>query len=354
MTDAGTRGLERRRATGRARSQAGMAQEAAARGGVAAQHGGACCGSAACTPSARARSAPTWASASARARRPSSSWATSARGTAASAGSPARSPGPLDPERAGAGGRRRRPPGAAARGGHVGHPGRPARRRRRRTTWPPSGPSGRRRPAATIEVLVPDFARRPRRCRRRCWPRGPDVFNHNLETVPRLYPQVRPQAVYERSLAVLRQAAAERRRASSRPGSMVGLGETRRGSARGARATSGAAGVDVVTIGQYLRPSSCHLPVVEYVHPDDVRAVPASGARALGLQVHSAPFVRSSFHAGESFARGEGGGAADSRRAARAADSRYSVPDAELQCADLRGSRANARMDWPSDPRVVM
>ncbi len=139
---------------------------------------------------------------------------------------------------------------------------------------------------------------------------GPDVFNHNLETVPRLYPQVRPQAVYQRSLAVLRQAA-EEGVAVVKTGLMVGLGETPeevRAVLRDARAV----GVNVVTIGQYLRPSSCHLPVVEYVHPQTFAEYGRWGEEA-GLQVHSAPFVRSSFHAGESFAEARRRGAGEPR-----------------------------------------
>ena len=153
-------------------------------------------------------------------------------------------------------------------------------------------------PAATIEVLVPDFGG-VREDVARVLAEAPDVFNHNLETVPRLYSQVRPQAIYTRSLAVLEQAATE---GSSivKTGLMVGLGE-RPEEVRAVLADVRSAGVHVVTIGQYLRPSSCHLPVVEYVHPDRFAEYRESG-EGLGLQVHSAPFVRSSFQAGESFA----------------------------------------------------
>jgi lipoyl synthase len=153
-------------------------------------------------------------------------------------------------------------------------------------------------PAATIEVLVPDFGG-DREHVGRVLAERPDVFNHNLETVPRLYSEVRPQAVYGRSLAVLQQAASEGA-SIVKTGIMVGLGETAEEVHR-VLADARAAGVDVVTIGQYLRPSSCHLPVVEYVHPDVFAGYGAWGEE-LGLQVHSAPFVRSSFHAGESFA----------------------------------------------------
>jgi lipoic acid synthetase len=164
-------------------------------------------------------------------------------------------------------------------------------------------------PDATVEVLVPDFGGSTADVSR-VLAEAPDVFNHNLETVPRLYPIVRPQAIYERSLGVLRQAAREGGFVV-KTGLMVGLGETGEevtAVLRDARA----AGADVVTIGQYLRPSSCHLPVVEYVPPDTFEMYRDVG-EDLGLQVHSAPFVRSSFHAGESLTEAKRRGSASPR-----------------------------------------
>jgi lipoic acid synthetase len=152
-------------------------------------------------------------------------------------------------------------------------------------------------PQATIEVLVPDFGGQ-RADIAEVLAEAPDVFNHNLETVPRLYPIVRPQAGYERSLAVLGQAA-EEGSCIVKSGLMVGLGETPE-EVRAVLADARAEGVDVVTLGQYLRPASRHLPVVEYVHPERFETYRVWGEE-LGLQVHSAPFVRSSFQAGESF-----------------------------------------------------
>lgn len=152
-----------------------------------------------------------------------------------------------------------------------------------------------RRPRATVEVLVPDFG-------------GdlgavdlvlrevPEVFNHNLETVPRLYPRVRPQAVYQRSLLVLRHAA-DQGRSVVKTGCMVGLGE-RADEVRGLLGDARASGVDVVTIGQYLRPSREHLPVVEYVPPAVFETYRTHGEQ-LGLRVEAAPFVRSSYRAEE-------------------------------------------------------
>jgi lipoyl synthase len=153
-------------------------------------------------------------------------------------------------------------------------------------------------PQATVEVLVPDFGGKVDEVAR-VLAETPDVFNHNLETVPRLYPVVRPQASYVRSLAVLRQAAVEGS-GVVKTGLMVGLGETP-DEVKAVLGDARAAGVQVVTIGQYLRPSSCHLAVAEYVHPETFETYREWG-EGLGLQVHAAPFVRSSFHAGESFA----------------------------------------------------
>jgi lipoic acid synthetase len=126
----------------------------------------------------------------------------------------------------------------------------------------------------------------------------PDVFNHNVETVPRLYPEVRPQAGYARSLAVLACARTVAPATPTKSGLMVGLGETPE-EVEAVLADLREAGVDIVTIGQYLRPSAAHLPVAEYVAPDLFERYAAS-ARALGFAgVASAPFVRSSYHAGE-------------------------------------------------------
>jgi lipoic acid synthetase len=156
-----------------------------------------------------------------------------------------------------------------------------------------------RLPEATIEVLVPDFAGR--------WESAelvlsekPDVFNHNVETVPRLYQTVRPQAEYGRSLALLRRAAS-RGSGLVKTGCMVGLGETE-GEVQILLEQVAETGVAMVTIGQYLRPSVHNLPVAEYVNPSVFERYREWG-EALGLQVQAGPFVRSSFQAGESFAQ---------------------------------------------------
>lgn len=157
----------------------------------------------------------------------------------------------------------------------------------------------RRLPAATVEVLIPDLAGDPAALDV-VLAAAPDVFNHNVETVPRLYPQVRPQADYRRSLDVLAYAA---RRGSSvvKTGIMVGLGE-RDDEVRSFLREALTAGVTAVTIGQYLRPSREHLAVVEYVPPAVFEEYRRFG-EALGLVVEAAPFVRSSYRAEEGLRR---------------------------------------------------
>jgi lipoic acid synthetase len=156
-----------------------------------------------------------------------------------------------------------------------------------------------RAPEATLEVLVPDFLGRSDDLDL-VLAEKPEVFNHNVETVPRLYATVRPEAGYARSLAVLRHAA-ELGTSLVKTGWMVGLGEGEE-EVQALFEDVASAGVDVVTIGQYLRPSKEHAQVAEYVRPEVFDRYRVWG-EALGLQVHAAPFVRSSFQAGESFAR---------------------------------------------------
>lgn len=143
-----------------------------------------------------------------------------------------------------------------------------------------------------IEVLVPDFGGNPEHVATVIAAR-PDVWGHNLETVPRLYETVRPQADYERSLAVLRQGAGAGLVAKT--SIMVGLGETLdeiRAVMRDARD----AGCRIVYIGQYLQPTRAHHPVTRYVEPQEFDAM-ADEARQLGFDcVVSAPLVRSSYH----------------------------------------------------------
>lgn len=154
-------------------------------------------------------------------------------------------------------------------------------------------------PGVTVEVLVPDFGGDTASVDL-VLAEAPEVFNHNVETVPRLYPAVRPEAIYERSLAVLRRAV-ERGESIVKTGCMVGLGEKPE-EVHALLDEVAAIGVRLVTIGQYLRPSKHQLPVVEYVAPEVFDRYAWYG-EVLGLQMQAAPFVRSSFHAGESFAQ---------------------------------------------------
>ena len=156
-----------------------------------------------------------------------------------------------------------------------------------------------RSPGVTVEVLVPDF-RGDTVALDLVIAEAPEVFNHNIETVPRLYPLVRPAAVYERSLAVLERVA-QRGQSLVKTGWMLGLGETAE-EVHALLDQVAASGVELVTIGQYLRPSKHQLPVIEYVPPEVFDSYRLYG-EALGLGVQSAPFVRSSFHAGETYAQ---------------------------------------------------
>ena len=157
----------------------------------------------------------------------------------------------------------------------------------------------RRVPEATVEVLVPDFGGRHEDLEL-VLAEAPEVFNHNIETVPRLYPHVRPQARYERSLDVLRYAV-RHGTGVVKTGWMVGLGETEEEVHTLLEDVAGV-GVDIVTIGQYLRPSRQHVRVIDYVRPEAFERYRERG-ETLGLLVQSGPFVRSSFHAGESFSQ---------------------------------------------------
>ncbi len=154
-------------------------------------------------------------------------------------------------------------------------------------------------PQMVVEVLTPDFGG-DETALRKVMEVGPHIFNHNLETVPRLYPRVRPQAVYERSLDVLRKARAIRPDAYTKSGIMVGLGETEDEVVSVMRDLRGV-GCGLLTIGQYLRPSKENLPVAEYVSPEKFEKYADAGKRMGFLSVASAPFVRSSYNAEEVF-----------------------------------------------------
>ncbi len=131
---------------------------------------------------------------------------------------------------------------------------------------------------------------------------GPDVLNHNVETVPRLYATVRPQADYQRSLTLLKRVAHYPAGIPAKSGLMLGLGETR-AEVEATLADIHATGCRILTLGQYLQPTKDHLPVDRYVPPEEFDELGAL-ARELGFaQVASGPFVRSSYHASEVYER---------------------------------------------------
>ncbi len=154
-------------------------------------------------------------------------------------------------------------------------------------------------PATTIEILTPDFKNKPSALAV-ILQSPPDVFNHNLETIPRLYPTIRPGARYFLSLQLLADAKRNNAHIFTKSGLMVGLGESKEEIAQ-VMDDARAAGVDFLTIGQYLAPSKKHAPVVKYYHPDEFEQL-AVLARAKGfLLVSSSPLTRSSHHADADF-----------------------------------------------------
>lgn len=157
-------------------------------------------------------------------------------------------------------------------------------------------------PGCRVEVLVPDF-QGSREAMRTVMDAEPDVLNHNIETVPRLYREVRFGARYERSLEMLEYAAALRPDIPTKSGLMAGLGETDE-EVLAVLADLRRHKVRIVTIGQYLRPTLQHLPVLRYVTPGQFEEY-RRAALALGFEhVESGPFVRSSYHAADAVAKG--------------------------------------------------
>ncbi|MHC4875074.1 MAG: lipoyl synthase [Planctomycetota bacterium] len=155
----------------------------------------------------------------------------------------------------------------------------------------------RERTGAQVEVLTPDFLG-DRAAIRRVIESRPDVFNHNTETVPRLYHRVRRNAEYQRTLDLLAQVKDEAPDMPTKSGLMLGLGETHE-EVLDVCADLRAVGCDMITLGQYLAPSDSHLPVERYLPPEEFDEV-GDRVRALGFSmVASGPFVRSSYHAGE-------------------------------------------------------
>jgi lipoic acid synthetase len=150
-------------------------------------------------------------------------------------------------------------------------------------------------PGCKVEVLIPDF--------RGNWEAldvvlsaSPDILNHNTETVPRLYRQVRKGAVYERSLELLHRSKQACPDIPTKTGMMLGLGEAKDEVLSTMRALA-AQGTDILTLGQYLQPTRDHLPVVRFVHPDEFAEYKPLGMEMGFKHVESGPLVRSSYHA---------------------------------------------------------
>ena len=156
-------------------------------------------------------------------------------------------------------------------------------------------------PKTTIEVLTPDFLRKDGAAATVVAAR-PDVFNHNLETVPSLYLTVRPGARYFRSIRLLQQAKELDPKLFTKSGIMVGLGETRNEVLQ-VMDDLRSAEVDFLTIGQYLQPTRKHHPVARFVPPDEFKAYETIAYAKGFLMVSASPLTRSSRHAGEDFAR---------------------------------------------------
>jgi lipoic acid synthetase len=154
----------------------------------------------------------------------------------------------------------------------------------------------RRNPGTSVEVLIPDF-KGSRAALETVLAAGPDILNHNIETVPRLYKRVRPGASYRQSLELLRRVRQITPGIIGKTGIMLGLGERRDEVTAVMRDLVSEARVDILTIGQYLQPSREHLPVERFVHPDEFRELAHEGME-MGLRhVEAGPLVRSSYHA---------------------------------------------------------
>lgn len=156
-------------------------------------------------------------------------------------------------------------------------------------------------PGVQIEVLTPDFHARPELISQIVAAK-PEVYNHNLETVRRLTPQVRVQAKYDRSLEMLKLIKQIDPKMTTKSGLMLGLGETESELNQSCQDLV-EAGVNILTLGQYLRPSADHLPVSEYVHPDRFYALAEKYERMGFDKVFAGPYVRSSYHAGETYSK---------------------------------------------------
>ncbi len=153
----------------------------------------------------------------------------------------------------------------------------------------------------TIEVLTPDFLGKPG-CEEVVAEAGPDVFNHNVETVPRLYAKIRPKARYFHSLHILKTVKQRYPNIFTKSGMMVGLGESKQEVLQ-VMDDLRSADVDFITIGQYLQPTPKHAPVENYVTPEEFKYYKKSALSKGFLMVAASALTRSSYHAGDDFIR---------------------------------------------------
>lgn len=160
----------------------------------------------------------------------------------------------------------------------------------------------KRTPGTTIEILTPDFLKCDDSALETVVKAKPDVFNHNLETVPGLYPEVRPGARYFHSLRLLQRVKELDPLMFTKSGIMVGLGEDRQAVGQ-VMDDMRAADVDFLTIGQYLQPTPKHHAVDRFVHPDEFKAYEKAAYGKGFLMVSATPLTRSSYHAGDDFAQ---------------------------------------------------
>jgi lipoic acid synthetase len=148
-------------------------------------------------------------------------------------------------------------------------------------------------PDCTVEVLIPDFEGNEEALAVVCGEK-PDILNHNIETVRRLFPTVRPQGKYQRSIELLKQA--KQSGMTTKSGLIVGMGETM-DEVREVMRDVRSVGCDIMTIGQYLQPTKEHLPVARFYHPDEFASLKVAGLSLGFTHVESGPLVRSSYHA---------------------------------------------------------
>ncbi len=163
------------------------------------------------------------------------------------------------------------------------------------------GHARRLAPATTLEILTPDFLKKDGALER-VVEAGPDVFNHNLETVPSLYLKIRPGARYFHSLRLLQRVKELNPAMFTKSGIMVGLGESR-DEVMQVMDDMRSASIDFITIGQYLQPSRRHAAIARFVTPDEFKSYETIAYAKGFLMVASSPLTRSSHHAGEDFAR---------------------------------------------------